>query len=147
MDIAVRALSPGVNDTTTAAGCVEYLGAILVHLAERRVETPMRQANGRVRVIARGPSFESVVRLSLDEIRQNAEKNASMLHRLFDVITTVASKTSNPRRCELLAEQAALVHEVAERTVASPYDRERLRESHRAAVHACGRRDSRAAPM
>ena len=52
-------------------------------------------------------------------------------------LADVASAVSSSRRRILLAEQAALVHELAERTVAAAYDREQLRESHRRAMLAC----------
>ena len=39
VDIAMKALSPGINDTTTAVMCVDYLAAILVRLAARRIAT------------------------------------------------------------------------------------------------------------
>ncbi len=137
MDVALKALSPGVNDTTTAVICVDYLGAILLRLAGRRVESAVRECRGRVRVIARGPTFESLLRLSFDQIRQSASGNVSILRRLFETVADVASAVSSSRRRILLAEQAALVHELAERTVAAAYDREQLRESHRRAMLAC----------
>ena len=151
MDVALKALSPGVNDTTTAVICVDYLGAILLRLAGRRVESAVRECRGRVRVIARGPTFESLLRLSFDQIRQSASGNVSILRRLFETVADVASAVSSSRRRirrhvtrrragaaggqhELAA---ALVHELAERTVAAAYDREQLRESHRRAMLAC----------
>ncbi len=72
VDISLRALSPGVNDTTTAVTCVDYIGAILVRLAPRRIDCPARELDGEVRVMVRGPSFESLLRLAVDEIRQNS---------------------------------------------------------------------------
>ena len=54
VDIALKALSPGINDTTTAVMCVDYLAAILVRLAARRIATSHRLDQGELRVIARG---------------------------------------------------------------------------------------------
>ena len=42
VDIAMKALSPGINDTTTAVICVDYLTAILVRLATRRIAARRR---------------------------------------------------------------------------------------------------------
>lgn len=137
VDVALKALSPGVNDTTTAVSCVDYLGAILLRLVGRRVESPVRECNGVARVIARGPTFESLLRLSFDEIRQSASGNVSVLRRLFDTVTDVAAAVSNASRRALLAEQAGLVHELAERTVPAAYDKEQLRAGYRRAMLAC----------
>lgn len=134
VDVALKALSPGINDTTTAVSCVDYLGALLVRLAGRRIESPVRMCDGEVRVLARGPSFEKLLRLACDEIRQNAEANVSVLHRLLQVLAEVAATTADAARRALVVEQLALVREVAERTVAAPADRERLRRAHAEAL-------------
>ena len=127
VDIALKALSPGVNDTTTAVMCVDWLGAVLVRLANREVETPFRTEGGVLRVIARGPTFESMLALSVDEIRQNAAGNVSIVVALFEMIGRVARATSDPDRRRLLAKHAELVAEGAERGVESAHDRQRLR--------------------
>ncbi len=126
VDIALKALSPGINDTTTAVSCVDYLGAVLARLSRRRLEQPYRAVDGELRVIARGPSFQSLVRESVDEIRQNASNNVSVLARLLEKLSVVASVTRCPVRRALIVEQIALIREVVERTVETPSDRHRL---------------------
>jgi uncharacterized membrane protein len=138
VDIALKALSPGINDTTTAVACVDYLGAVLVRLADRRIEASTRARDGVLRVIAPGPTFESLLRLAVDEIRQNAGGNVGVLARLFAMLSLVASCTASAERRRLIAEQIDLVREAVEGTVTSPHDRERLRA--RAARHARWRR-------
>jgi uncharacterized membrane protein len=81
VDIALKALSPGINDTTTAVMCVNYLAAILVLLASRPIATVRRLDQGELRVIARGPCFESLLAEAFDQIRQNAEGNVAVLTR------------------------------------------------------------------
>lgn len=66
VDIALKALSPGVNDTATAVVCIDYLGAILAELA------------GRTR-----RNFESLVRGSFDQIRDVAADNTAIYLRLL----------------------------------------------------------------
>ena len=126
VDIALKALSPGVNDTTTAVTCVDYLGAILVRVAGRRVEAPLRAEGGVLRVVARGPTFESLLRTAVDEVRQNAGGNVSVLARLFGMLELVAAHARTPARRALVREQVDLVWELAARTVDAPHDRARL---------------------
>lgn len=127
VDIALKALSPGVNDTTTAATCVDYLGAILVRIANRRIDSVFGERSGTLHIVARGPTFEILLRTMFDEIRQNAGGNVSVLARLLGTIETAAALTRASARRSLLAEQIALVMEVAERSVESEHDRGRLR--------------------
>ena len=122
VDIAMKALSPGVNDTTTAVMCVDYLGAILARLAVRGIATPHRLDEGELRVIARGPSFESLLAEAFDQIRQNAEGNVAVLTRQLQALETIAGQTANARRRQALRQQADLIAAVAERTITSPHD-------------------------
>ncbi len=122
VDVALKALSPGVNDTTTAVMCVDYLGAILARLAVRGIATPYRRDEGELRVIARGPSFESLLAEAFDQIRQNANGNVAVLTRLLQSLETVAGQTANARRRQVLRQQANLITAAAERTVTTPHD-------------------------
>ncbi|HUE71288.1 MAG TPA: DUF2254 domain-containing protein, partial [Pirellulaceae bacterium] len=90
VDIALKALSPGINDTTTAVMCVNYLAAILVRLASRPIATVRRLDQGELRVIARGPCFESLLAEAFDQIRQNAEGNVAVLTRQLQALEIIA---------------------------------------------------------
>jgi uncharacterized membrane protein len=126
VDIAMKALSPGINDTTTAVMCVDYLAAILVRLAVRRIATSHRLDQGELRVIARGPSFESLLAEAFDQIRQNAAGNVAIMLRMLGALQTIASLTTSPSRRRAIREQVQSIAELAERTIESPYDRARF---------------------
>ncbi len=98
VDIALKALSPGINDTTTAVMCVDYLAAILTRLAPRRIATPDRLDQGALRVIARGPSFETLLSDAFDQIRQYGGSNLAILLRMLGALQTIASLTASPKR-------------------------------------------------
>ena len=126
VDIALKALSPGINDTTTAVMCVDYLAAVLVRIAVRRIPSSHRLDQGVLRVIARGPSFESLLGEAYDQIRQNAAGNVAILLRMLGALHAIASLTTSPSRRAALREQVRSIAELAERTVQSPYDRARF---------------------
>jgi uncharacterized membrane protein len=126
VDIAMKALSPGINDTSTAVMCVDYLAAILVRLAARRIAVSHRLDQGELRVIVRGPSFESLVGEAFDQIRQNAAGNVAIMSRMLGALQTIASLTASPRRRRVLREQVQWIAELAERTIESPHDRARV---------------------
>jgi uncharacterized membrane protein len=123
VDIALKALSPGINDTTTAVICVDYLSAILARLAPRQVEMPFRLDEGQLRVIARGPTFRSLLNDAFDQIRQNADGNVAVLLRLIEALSTIADFTSDEERRQAIKLHVDLVLETVERSVSSPHDR------------------------
>ena len=129
VDIALKALSPGINDTTTAVMCVNYLAAILVRLASRPFASVHRLDQGELRVIARGPSFASLLAEAFDQIRQNAEGNVAVLTRLLHALEIIADQTTKLRRRQALRQQAERIVAVAERTVLSPHDLARIHAS------------------
>lgn len=123
VDVALKALSPGINDTTTAATCVDYLTTLLARIAPRRIPSPYQYADGTLRVIAKRPSFESLLAESFDQIRNNAKSNVAILSQMLDALRTLAILTVCPRRSQALGEQARWIAEAAERNVESAHDR------------------------
>ncbi len=138
VDIALKALSPGINDSTTATTCVDYLSSILSVLARKRVESRYRADGGELRVIAVGPTYAGLVAASFDQIRQNAEGNVAVLARMLGAVERLASGTGSPLRRQVLARHARLVAETAERSVEPEYDRSQLNDSFRRALAALG---------
>jgi uncharacterized membrane protein len=127
VDVAMKALSPGINDTTTAVMCVDHLAAILTRLATRRIAAAQYWLDqGVVRVIARGPSFEGLLDEAFDQIRQHAEGNVAILLRLLGALQTIAGVTQSPHRRWALGRKVDEIAETAERSIASPHDRDRL---------------------
>ena len=136
VDVALRALSPGVNDTATAVSCVDYLGALLIRLGGRRIESPVRERDGTIGIIAKGASFEQLFRLSCDEIRQNAAGNVSILFRMLNMLGDLLRHVHDPVRAQCVVDQLRQLSEVGERTVADTSDKALLREAYSRAMGA-----------
>jgi uncharacterized membrane protein len=126
VDIALKALSPGINDTTTAIMCVDYLTAIMARIAPRPIASSRRYEDGELRVIAKSPSFESLLAESFDQIRRNAKGDVAIMSRMLGAFQTLASLTARPRRRRALEEQVDWIAELAERSVESVHDRVRI---------------------
>lgn len=110
MDIAVKALSPSVNDPTTAIHCVDRLGELLVHLGRRN--EPVRErtdSRGRVRFISRPASFERTVSLAFDQIRHFGADNPAVVRRLIQMLGQVAVLTPAARHGPLEHQAAELL--------------------------------------
>lgn len=123
VDIALKALSPGINDTTTAVMCIDYLAAILVRLATRRFAPSHCLDQGKLRLITRSPSFEGLLGEAFDQIRQNGAGNVAIMGRMLDALYTIAGQTADPGRRRAVGERMQWIAELAERTISSPFDR------------------------
>ncbi len=124
VDIALKALSPGINDTTTATMCVDYLTAILVRLANRDIAPLALMHQAERRVIIPGPTFDGLLAASFDQIRQSSERNITVLIRLLHALETIAAAATSPRRRHALREQAELVLPWAQRSSSSERERD-----------------------
>jgi uncharacterized membrane protein len=121
VDIALKALSPGINDTTTAVNCIDYLGVILSRLASRQLEVKAAGGEG-ARVILKEVSFEKYADEALSQIRQNAEGNVAVMIRMLDIIGQVGAEARDEGRLAILHEHVGLILELARRTVPSGRD-------------------------
>ena len=126
VDMALRALSPGINDTTTAVMCVDYLAAILVRLATRDIPGAVRFEDGEPRVVTIGVSFRGLVAASFDQIRGSAAGNAAILLRLLRAIGILASVTRGKTRREALRQQVDCIAEAAANSLDLSHERERV---------------------
>jgi len=129
VDVALKGLSPGINDTTTAVMCVDYLTAILARLAHRQLEAPRRGEAGEVQVIVRRPTYADFVAETFDQIRQNGDGNVAVMRRLIHSLETLSRITPGTERRRVLFLHVEAVREAIQRSVQSPRERGEL-ESH-----------------
>lgn len=110
VEIALRALSPGLNDPMTAMTCLDRIGSALSLLAERRMPSSKRcDGEGRLRLVLDGTSYSGVCAAALDQIRQHARANAAVSIRLLETIAVVAGHIRNADQREALRAQAEMV--------------------------------------
>jgi len=126
VDMALKALSPGVNDTSTAVMCVDYLTAILAQLASRKFPASLRYEGDRLSVITIAPTYEALLAEAFDQIRGSAIGNVGIMARMLSAIETLATLTASPRRRRALHEQVLWIAEIAGRTTESDHERKRL---------------------
>lgn len=85
-DIAVKALSPSINDPTTAMRCIDRLGEILLALARRDPPRVQRTKEGHVHFIGRYTRFEEALSLAYDQIHHFGVDNAVVMTRLVNML-------------------------------------------------------------
>lgn len=114
-DVALRALSPSLNDPTTATQCIDYLTTILHPLATRQMGRRCRTHEGQPRLIACAPEFGDLVAVAYEELREAAGPHALVYRAILRSIRLLEQVTRDRQRRALLQEQArttgALVRE------------------------------------
>ncbi len=135
VDVALKGLSPGINDTTTAVMCVDHLTAILARLADRQLDTPCRGDTDEAQVIVRRSTYADFVDVAFDQIRQNADGNVAVMRRLIHALETLSRVTPNTARRRVLFLHVEAVRDIIQRTVHGPRERAEL-ESHATRVSA-----------
>jgi uncharacterized membrane protein len=137
VEIAIRALSPAVNDTFTALTCIDWLSAGLSQVSGRPlVEGVYRDRFGRVRLIETDPSYARMVNRAFDKIRQSSAGMPAVIIRMLDSLSSVAFSTVTPEQRDVLLRQAEMILSSAERSVSEPHDLEEIRIRHRRMVFA-----------
>jgi uncharacterized membrane protein len=123
VDIAIRALSPAVNDPTTATQCLHRIEALLVRLSTRRIEDiALRGAGGVVRVVVPSPSWDDFVDLALCEIRSAGAGQFQTMRRLRALLDRLAT-TAPPDCQDAVARHRLDLDELLESSFASPRER------------------------
>ncbi|MGB7467801.1 MAG: DUF2254 family protein, partial [Candidatus Acidiferrum sp.] len=118
VEIAIRALSPAVNDTYTGVACVDWLADALLTPAERPpLEGNWYDTGSRLRVWMPSVRLERLVKLAFDQIRQASTTTPAVLIRQLESIRRLAPRLPEPCR-EALSEQADAILESASALVA-----------------------------
>ncbi len=129
VDISLKALSPAINDTTTALSCIDYLTSILVCLAKYSSRPPLHFCEGELRLVVNQQRFEDYFDLAFNQIRQNAGGNVAIILRLLNAMEVLGKANQNfavvaerRERYDLLETQTRLLFGLAERTIGADSD-------------------------
>lgn len=109
IEIAVRALSPGINDPFTAGSVLERLGDALCRIAPRFLPTGAVSREGQIVVLHPVTNYEGLCDAMFHTIRQNASGSGFVLIRMLDVLTKVAEVERMRDRIAALRRHAELV--------------------------------------
>jgi uncharacterized membrane protein len=102
VDIAIKALSPAINDPTTAVQALDQIEDLLVRLGRRRLEIgAFRDATGKLRVLIAFPSWEDFLRLAFDEIRFYGANSVQVMRRMMALISEMISVLPKERHYAL----------------------------------------------
>ncbi|HTH61225.1 MAG TPA: DUF2254 domain-containing protein [Paraburkholderia sp.] len=114
VDIALKALSPAINDPTTAVLAIDQLHRLLRMVGKRSLHIDeIADTSGRVRVILRTPNWEDFVHISFREIRQCGAGSIQIARRLRAAIENLVHSLPEYRHHALYVELALLDRAIA----------------------------------
>lgn len=125
VEIAVRALSPAINDPYTAISVVNQLSASLARLFGRDLPNSVwRDDHGVVRVLCPRPTYGSLVAAAFDQIRQSGASNPAVIIHLIEAIERLVPHVRNEEQKQVLVDQLEIILTTARRGVPDTSDRE-----------------------
>ena len=130
--IAVRALSPSINDPFLAMSCIDRLGAALIHLAQKSIPPSYRyDERGKLRLITSSFSFEGVLDRSFNQIRQAAVSDVAVTIRLLETLATIAGIVERPERKQAIRRQGDMIKRAGDRFISEKLDQKDVLERYR----------------
>lgn len=107
VDVALRALSPGINDPATACMCIDRLASILARLAGRPPPQAQRWQDGHLCLVARPVDFDALLPLAFEAIVRHSRGDVQVLLRVIDALRHIERVARHPQQRAVLA---ALAH-------------------------------------
>lgn len=124
VEVAVRSLSPSINDPFTTMTCLDRLGEVIAQLSRYPLPKPEEVYSGdQLRVLIDRPDFSGMVHLAFDQVRQNVRDKPAVIIHMLDVLGTVIEYLKHDRaRAEPLLRQAIMLHQGAMNQPLESYD-------------------------
>lgn len=129
VEIALRALSPGVNDPYTAMTCIDNLSGVLSYLA--RAKFPDRchyDEEEQLRIVTDHQTFEGMMDAAFNQIRQFSEGSPAVVIRLLEGLMHIYPFARGEARQAVVREHAQMVYHLAERTFKEERDLDDLKK-------------------
>jgi uncharacterized membrane protein len=124
VEIALRALSPAVNDTFTALTCIDWLGASLCQVTEESQPIRVhRDSHGFVRLITSDVSYRRLTERAFEKIRQAGRGMPAIMIRQLDALAIITDHTTMLQQQDLVLEQANMIRQACEESVPEASDR------------------------
>lgn len=137
VELAVRALSPGINDPGTARLCIDRLEQALCQLAARPARSDVRRdEDGHVRVRFLPVTFASLVESAFGELARHGRSDVSVTCRLIEALQAVGTCARREVDRGALADQVRAIAAAVDGAPLAGADRERIAHAADAALRA-----------
>lgn len=123
VEIAVRALSPGINDPFTAIACLDQFSTTLSDLAKSAIPAGYYyDADGSLRIISNTITFEEIIDTAFNQIRQHGRTDIAVTVRLLEVIAVIMARTRTDAQRNALMKQAEMIKRSCDELTIQRYD-------------------------
>ncbi len=125
VEVALRALSAGINDTRTATACIDRLTASLARMMDHRafkVDEATPGGDGRLSV--KRLQFEDVFDMAFNEIRQSAQPHPAVIFRQIDGLAILAARASTETHRRVIRKHGEIFERLCDAVLTEPFDRE-----------------------
>lgn len=132
VEIALRALSPGINDPFTAIRCIDRLSAGLSCLAEREFPSPYRYDNHHhLRIVAKPVTFEQLIDLAFSQLRHYGQSDVVVMKKLIEATAQIARRSCHPQDKLVLERQAETILQGSRKGLSHKQDQQTVEDVHR----------------
>lgn len=142
VDVAIRALSPAVNDPTTAVQTIDQIEDLLRRLSRCELDAGYAcSREGKLRLVFPMPTFEDYLALGFDEIRQYGASSVQVMRRLRSALAGLLESVSSDERADAVRRSLEHLDLAIENSALDPADRLTARQEDRQGIGLSGRRE------
>ncbi|MFN2429945.1 MAG: DUF2254 domain-containing protein [Cryomorphaceae bacterium] len=123
VEIASRALSPGINDPFTAIACIDNLTSVMVNLTDTEFPSKYRlDKNQKLRVVSNPLNFDGMLDAAFNQIRQFAAESPSVLIRLIEALKIIHAQANTNAQEYAVKRHAKMLLRTARNHLSEPDD-------------------------
>lgn len=135
VEIAVRAMSPGINDPFTAITCIDRLGNALAFLLTRQFPAEQHfDENARLRLQLKPFSFSGMMAAAFNQIRQNTAFHVAVIISLLETLQGLAAQAGTQEQRKAIKAQADAIYVACQDEVKAQADLEDIKTRYQAVL-------------
>jgi uncharacterized membrane protein len=139
VEVAVRALSPGINDPFTAIAAIDRLRGGLSRLCTKQLPSEVLcDGSGEVRLVRRVTTYAGALDAAFNQIRQAGSAKPAILIHMLEAIGAIVGHARSDEQRSALARHASVIRSAGLRDLAEPADRDDLEQAYTSAMAAIG---------
>ena len=126
-EMALRAMSPAINDPYTAITCLDYLGkGLALFIRQGEMGSRYYDPDGRLRLVLEPVTFDEMAAAAFEPLRHASRDSAPVLLHMLDVIAAIGRETAVPGHRQILVRQACQIREEARASTLIDEDRQSI---------------------
>jgi uncharacterized membrane protein len=130
VEVAVRAMSPAINDPFTTMTCLDYIGNGLTLFIQKGERSPyVYDQNGKLRVAFEPVTFEKLLDACFNMLRHCSCENAEILKYMLKTIDAIGQETKSPEMRQKLAKHVSLIQAESKAGSLIEQDRQVIQQS------------------